>query len=98
LREALSGAKAGVSRCIEGNNGISTRHLSALFQPLGVNVPTDPVWTASLDELIKLRHQWAHRNRFSTKIVKSAGDIEKAVRDCMKFAAKLAVEARTARP
>jgi hypothetical protein len=98
VRHALSEAKELRSKAIEGNNGITPRHLKELFYPLGVDVPADPVMTASLDLLVTMRHQWAHQFRHGAKVVKSAADAQVAVADCLKFAAVLATSAVSLKP
>jgi hypothetical protein len=98
LRNALEEAKESVSRSVYDNNGITPDHLRALFLPLGVNVPTDPVLTASLDLLVRMRHEWAHRYRFGAKVIKSASDAQTTVSDCLKLAEKLSAEAAAVRP
>jgi hypothetical protein len=98
VRTALQGAKSETSKRIEQNQGISLRHLRALFRPLGIDVPEDPLLAASLDSLVSLRHQWAHQYRFGAKVIKSAKDVQKIVGDCLVLADKLANGAVAARP
>ena len=98
LRTALDDAKASISGTIHENNGISTRHLRALFYPVGVDVPEDPILVGSLDLIIKIRHEWAHRSRFGAKVAKSAKDAQTAVADCIKLAEKIAEAASVVRP
>jgi RiboL-PSP-HEPN len=98
LRTALDGAKTNISRAVNENNGISTRHLRSLFYPLGVDVPNDPVMIGSLELIIAIRHQWAHRSRFGATVPKSAKDAQNAIADCIKFAEKLAETASALKP
>ena len=99
LRTSLAAAKETVSRAIHENNGISPRHLRGLFYPLGVDVPTDAVQTASLDLLVRIRHQWAHQFRFGgARVLKSARDIQVTIKDCIDFADGLRKNAAAARP
>jgi hypothetical protein len=98
LRKALDDAKTNISRAINENNGISTRHLRSLFYPLGVDVPNDPVLVGSLELVIAIRHQWAHRSRFGANVPKSAKDAHNAVSDCIKLAEKLAETASALKP
>jgi hypothetical protein len=98
LRKALDEAKTNISRVISNNNGISTRHLRSLFYPLGVDVPDDPVLVGSLDLVITIRHEWAHRGRFGAKVTKSAQDVHTAVTDCLTLAEKLAKAASSVKP
>jgi hypothetical protein len=98
LRTALDGAKTNISRAINENNGISPRHLRSLFYPLGVDVPNDPVLVGSLELVIAIRHQWAHRSRFGANVPKSAKDAQNAVSDCIKLAEKLAEAASVLKP
>ena len=98
LRKALDEAKVNLSRTIRENNGVSTRHLRSLLYPLGVDVPDDPVLVGSLDLVISIRHEWAHRNRFGAKTPKSAKDVHTAVADCVTLAEKLAKSASAIKP
>ena len=98
IREALDEANRALSRVIRDNNGITPRHLKGLFYPLGVNVPSDPVLTGSLEAVISMRHYWAHQYRHGASVIKSAADARLAVGDCLKFADELAKEATSARP
>lgn len=98
LRTALDGAKTNISRAINDNNGISPRHLRSLLYPLGVDVPNDPVLVGSLELVIAIRHQWAHRSRFGANVPKSAKDAQNAVSDCIKLAEKLAEAASALKP
>jgi len=98
LRIALDLAKTAHSNAVHENNGVTPRHLRALFLPLGLNVPADPVLTASLDLVVTIRHQWAHQYRYGAKVVKSARDAQVAVGDCLAFAKRLAEEAAGLRP
>jgi hypothetical protein len=98
IRKGLELAKESISKSVYDNNGITLDHLRTLFLPLGVNVPTDPVLTASLDLLVRMRHQWAHRYRHGAKVVKSAIDVQTTVLDCLTLAEKLSAEAQAVRP
>lgn len=98
LRTQVEKAKADAAKQIGQNNGIAVKHLRAIFLPLGINVTDDPVLMASLEMLVKLRHQWAHQYRFGAKNTKSAQDAKQIVADCVNIAEKLAADARTARP
>lgn len=98
LRTALDDAKTNISRAINDNNGISTRHLRSLFYPLGVDVPNDSVLVGSLELVIAIRHEWAHRSRFGATVPKSAKDAYNAVSDCIKLAEKLAEAAGALKP
>jgi hypothetical protein len=98
MLKALDEAKTSISRSINDNNGISTRHLRSLFYPLGVDVSEDPVLVGSLDLVIAIRHEWAHRSRFGAKVTKSAKDVHTAVTDCLTLAEKLAKAASTVKP
>jgi hypothetical protein len=98
VRLAIDTAKSTLSTAIRNNNGISVDHVRDLFHPLGVDVPTDPAWTASLEMLVKLRHQWAHQYRYSARVVKSAADAAQIAQDCLKFADKLTQNVLKARP
>jgi hypothetical protein len=98
LRTALDVAKEKVSKSVAANNGITLDHLRTLFLPLGVNVPADPVLSASLEKLITMRHQWAHQYRYGAKVVRSAKDTQTIVSDCMILAQELSAEAAAVRP
>lgn len=98
LRNALHASKEAVSKNIETNHGITLGHLQDLFQPLGVDVPQDPTLTASLDRLVKMRHEWAHQFRYGAKVVKWASDAKVAADDCLKLAARISASARAAKP
>jgi len=98
IRVALELAKERVSKSVYDNNGVTLAHLRTLFLPLGVTVPTDPLLSASLDLLVKMRHQWAHQYRYGAKVVTSAHDAETTVLDCLKIARRLSAEASTLRP
>jgi len=98
LRLALDEANEAHSKSIEGNNGITPRHLRSLFYPLGVDLPADPVLTSSLDLVVKMRHQWAHQFRYGAKVVKSAADAQVAVLDCLKYAENLSARVAAVRP
>lgn len=74
LRGAIDSAKNVHSGTIEDNNGAEVRHMRTLLAPIGVDVPQDPILTASLDTLVRMRHQWAHQYRFGAKTSKSAKD------------------------
>jgi RiboL-PSP-HEPN len=98
VRTALDEAKTNISRTINDNNGISTRHLRSLFYPLGVDVPEDPILVGSLELVIAIRHEWAHRSRFGASVTKSAQDVRTAVADCLTLAEKLATVASALKP
>jgi hypothetical protein len=98
IRTALDGARTTLSKTVHDNHGITLDHLRTLFMPLGVNVPADPVLTASLELLVTMRHQWAHQDRRRNKVVKSAKDTQTAVSDCLTLAKKLSAEAVAVRP
>lgn len=98
IRTALDDAKVRMSKVVNDNNGIALHHLRTLFIPLGVNVPEDPVLTASLETLVTMRHQWAHRDRRRAKVYKSAKDAQNTVSDCLTLAKKLSHEAASVRP
>jgi hypothetical protein len=98
IRTALDEAKIRMSKVVKDNHGITLDHLRTLFTPLGVNVPADPVMTASLELLVKMRHQWAHRDRTSAKVIKSAKDAQTTVSDCLALAKKLSAEVASVRP
>ena len=97
IRTALDAAKQSLSNSIRDNNGIALKHVRDLFYPLGVDVPDDPILTASIDMIVSIRHQWAHQSRFGTKIVKSANDVTTAVADCLEFAKQLTVAVSSVR-
>ncbi len=98
LRSSLAEAKEAVSKRIHENNGVTPRHLRELFYPLGVDVPTDAVQTASVELLVGIRHQWAHQYRYGAKVVKPAKDVQLAVTDCIKFADDLRKKAAAVKP
>jgi hypothetical protein len=98
IRNSLDLAKTRVSTAVQSNNGITVDHLRALFLPLGVNVPDDPILTASLDLLVKMRHQWAHQYRYAARVTRSANDARTTVSDCLALAEKLSAEATALRP
>jgi hypothetical protein len=98
IRTALDDAKARMSKVVNDNHGITLNHLRSLFIPLGVNVPEDPVLTASLELLVTMRHQWAHQDRRRAKVFRSAKDAQTTVSDCLTLAKKLSAEAASVRP
>jgi hypothetical protein len=98
IRTALDDAKTRMSKAVNDNHGITLDHLRTLFMPLGVNVPADPVLTASLELLVTMRHQWAHRDRTRAKVIKSAKDAQTTVSDCLALAEKLSAEVASVRP
>jgi hypothetical protein len=98
IRLAVIEAKSDLSNKIQQNNGITPRHLKSLFRPLGVEIPSDPVLTASLDSLVSMRHEWAHQSRFGATVRRSARDVQMTVMDCISFAEKLSEEVRKAKP
>jgi hypothetical protein len=98
VRFHLQEAKTAFANNIEKNNGIATKHLRTLFGPLGIDIPADPVLSASLESLVNLRHQWAHQYRFGAKVVKTAQDARQTVADCVRFAELLSAQAKKARP
>lgn len=97
IRLALAAENQTQSNTIRDNNGIALKHVRELFYPLGVDVPNDPVLTASIDMIVSMRHHWAHQSRFGTKIVKSAKDATIAVADCLQFAKQLTANVSAAR-
>jgi hypothetical protein len=98
IRKALDEAKTRMSNVVFDNHGIALKDLRALFIPLGVNVPADPVLTSSLELLVTMRHQWAHQDRRHAKVVKSAVDAKTTVSDCLNLAKRLSTEAASVRP
>lgn len=98
IRKALDEAKGRMSNVVFDNHGIALKNLRALFIPLGVNVPADPVLSSSLQLLVTMRHQWAHQDRRSAKVFKSAKDVQTTVSDCLKLAKKLGTEVASIRP
>jgi hypothetical protein len=97
IRTALDEANTRVSTAINDNHGIALDGLRSLFMPLGINVPADPVLTASLELLIRMRHQWAHQDRKRAKVIRSAKDTQTTVSDCLLLAEKLSTEAASIR-
>jgi hypothetical protein len=98
IRTALDEAKTRMSKVINDNHGIAPDNLRTLFMPLGVNVPADPVLSASLELLVTMRHHWAHQDRRRAKVVRSARDAQTTVADCLVLAKKLSNEVASARP
>jgi hypothetical protein len=98
IRTALDEAKTKVSRDIYENHGITLDHMRALFMPLGVDVPSDPILVASLDLLVSMRHQWAHHDHRRAKVLKSAKDAQITVSDCVSLAQKLSAAVGEVRP
>jgi hypothetical protein len=98
IRIALDDARIRMSKTVFDNHGIALSNLRTLFIPLGVNVPADPVLSASLDLLVTMRHQWAHQDRRAAKVVKSAKDAQTTVSDCLTLAGKLSAEVASVRP
>jgi hypothetical protein len=98
IRTALDEAKTKVSRDIFENHGITVDHMRALFTPLGVDVPSDPILVASLDLLVTMRHQWAHHDHRGAKVLKSAKDAQTTVSDCVALAQKLSAAVAAVRP
>jgi len=98
IRKALDEAKGRMSNVVFDNHGIALKNLRALFIPLGVNVPADPVLSSSLQLLVTMRHQWAHQDRRHAKVVKSARDAKTTVSDCLNLAKKLSTEVALVRP
>lgn len=98
LRLALDDAKSVYSQDIGLNHGVELRHLRSVFRRLGVDVPEDPTLVASLDLLVKMRHQWAHQYRFSAKTLKTAADVRTTVGDCLKLASELVANVGKVRP
>jgi hypothetical protein len=98
IRSALDETKTKVSRDIYENHGITLDHLRGLFMPLGVDVPSDPVLVASLDLLVKMRHQWAHHDHRHAKVLKSAKDVQTTASDCVALAQKLSAAVAAVRP
>jgi hypothetical protein len=66
--------------------------------PLGVNVPADPLLTASLELLVTMRHQWAHHDHRGAKVLKSAKDAQTTVSDCLALAKRLSAAVAEVRP
>jgi hypothetical protein len=97
IRRSVMAGRASVSQAIADNNGVAPAHLRRLFRPLGIDVPSDPGLTASLDRLVAMRHAWAHQYRFGARVSRSATDAKVVSDDCLTFAARLAVGARRAR-
>lgn len=89
VREALAAGKGAHSAIIKQNHGIEYRHLRTLFYRLGVDLPSSPQYEAALDQLIKLRHEWAHRGGGGAEVQKPAADLEKIADDCMTLAREL---------
>lgn len=98
IRLAVDEAKTNLSNKIQSNNGITPRHLKALFRPLGVDIPNDPILIASLDLLVSMRHRWAHQYRFGATVRPYARDVRKTAIDCINFAEKLTDEVKNAKP
>jgi hypothetical protein len=98
LRAAIATAKSTVSMRVKDNNGIAPAHLRRLLRPVGVDIPDDPVLLSSLNQLVLIRHQWAHQYRYGAKVVKSASDIRTVVSDCVAIAEKVADRANRLRP
>lgn len=98
LRVALESAKDERSDAAKANNGIALKHLRRLFAPVGVDVPTDPILLASLEQLVKMRHQWAHQYRHGVRVTKGASDVKTTVSDCMSLAERLSTNVRAVRP
>jgi len=98
IRTSIDSAKTTLSQSIEQNNGIAMQHLRKLFRPLGIDVPEEPKLVGALDQLVALRHQWAHQYRFGAKVTKFAVEVKQTSDDCLELAARLAERAKAARP
>ena len=72
-------------RFIERNNGISMRHLRALYFPLGVDLPDDFKSSSAIDELRVIRGDAAHRMRTGLSDLKPMRDWLDVVDDCVVF-------------
>jgi hypothetical protein len=82
LRESFEHAKSAFSDYVFNNHGISPKkYLAQLMLPVGVDVPQDPNWLNSLDQLAKERGQYAHKGAV-TRIL-SPEDAKNYVADCL---------------
>jgi len=97
IRIALDEAKADRSTAVHDNNGVELKHMRRLLAPLGVDIPDDPLLVASLDNLVLMRHQWAHQNRFGAQTPRSAVDVKKTADDCLALAKQLSSRIGTLR-
>ncbi len=99
VRLALDNGKQTLSKLLhKENNGVSQKHLRALFYSVGIEVPTDPVLVSSLQRLVTARHEGAHGKVFGATVVMSAQDAKIVVEDCLKLAEKLVTSAKASRP
>jgi hypothetical protein len=78
----------------EDNHGVSKKYLRPMLLPVGINVPEDVVWTASLANLANIRGECAHK--FHLQKTTSPEDARNYVSDCMKMLAKIRDDARNA--
>ena len=74
------------SKVIGNNHGTGIDYLVSILCPLGVDLPKDANLRNSLDALVRVRGERAHKNRLGAKIVKSPGDLQTMVRDCVDLA------------
>lgn len=98
IRRSIKSAKEKMSSQIQQNHAITMRNLRKLLRPVGIAVPEDPRLTASLDQLIAIRHHWAHQYRFGAKVPKFAVDVKQVSDDCLSLAEQLAKAAKSSRP
>lgn len=89
LRGAVEAAKTAHSASIKRNHGVEVKHLRSLLSPLGVDIPTDGILIGSLNSLVKMRHQWAHQDRFGARETKSAEETLKTADDCLRLAEQI---------
>src|SRR5260370_18173812 len=60
IRKALNERKDQVSRFLKQNNGVSPKYLRQMLLPVGLDVPDNPLWIGSLNQLAKERGKHAH--------------------------------------
>ena len=82
-------AKKDHSHLIDNNHGTGLDYLLKMLAPLGIDIPRDANWRNSLDILVRVRGERAHKGRLGATILKSPTDLSIIVADCVKLAEKV---------
>lgn len=97
LRESLDKAKKTFSEYVYNNHGISPKkYLAQLMLPVGIDVPQDPNWLNSLEQLAQERGKYAHKGMVN-KIL-SPEDARAYVSDCLLLAKSIKKQAEKKMP
>jgi hypothetical protein len=84
-RKKLVDIKSAFSKEINDNHGVSLKYLRKLLIPVAIDIPKDPNWSNSLEQLTNARGAYAHKFLEQNRIKQSIApeDAKRYVQDCL---------------